>query len=49
MEAFLSAADVTLSSDVLDAVDEIVAPGVTANPADNSCGYFELQAGQRRH
>ncbi len=32
----LAAADVTLPADVLAAIDEIVAPGVTVNPADNS-------------
>ncbi|MEU4896376.1 hypothetical protein AB0B12_08200 [Streptomyces sp. NPDC044780] len=37
-----------LSTDVLDRVDEIVAPGVTVNPADNSYGDFELRADQRR-
>jgi aryl-alcohol dehydrogenase-like predicted oxidoreductase len=48
LEAFLPAADVTLSSDVLDAIDEIVTPGVTVNPVDNSYGDFELRADQRR-
>ncbi|MGO7983728.1 aldo/keto reductase, partial [Rhizobium johnstonii] len=41
MEQLLSqlpAADVTLSSDILDRIDEIVPPGVTVNPADNSYG-----------
>ncbi|MFI2644322.1 aldo/keto reductase [Streptomyces sp. NPDC018610] len=50
-EEFLPAADTTLSSDVLDAVeaiDEIVAPGVTVNPIGNSYGDFELRADQRR-
>ena len=31
----LDAADVTLSDDVLAAIDEVVAPGVTVNPVDN--------------
>ncbi|MEU1710870.1 aldo/keto reductase [Streptomyces sp. NPDC005706] len=48
LEAFLPAADVTLPADVLDRIDEIVAPGVTVNPADNSYGDFELRADQRR-
>lgn len=48
LEAFLPAADITLSSDVLDRIDEIVAPGVTVNPADNSYGDHELVASQRR-
>ena len=30
------------------AIDEIVAPGVTVNPVDNSYGDFELRADQRR-
>ncbi|AXG81827.1 aldo/keto reductase [Streptomyces paludis] len=48
LEAFLPAADITLPSDVLDAIDRIVAPGVTVNPVDNSYGDFELRADQRR-
>ena len=48
LEAFLPAADVTLSADVLDRIDEIVAPGVTVNPADNSYGDHELRPDQRR-
>ena len=36
LEPLLAAADVTLSADVLAAIDKIVAPGVTVNPADNS-------------
>ncbi|MCX5414833.1 aldo/keto reductase [Streptomyces sp. NBC_00059] len=48
LEAFLPAADVTLPADVLDAIDDIVAPGVTVNPVDNSYGDFELRADQRR-
>ncbi|MFI5690743.1 aldo/keto reductase [Kribbella sp. NPDC051586] len=48
LEAFLPAADVVLTQDVLDRIDEIVAPGVTVNPADNSYGDHELQPGQRR-
>ncbi|MGW2938725.1 aldo/keto reductase [Streptomyces sp. NPDC001156] len=48
LEAFLPAADITLSTDVLDRIDEIVAPGITVNPADNSYGDFELRADQRR-
>ncbi|MFF7074908.1 hypothetical protein [Streptomyces pseudovenezuelae] len=43
LEAFLPAADISLPSDLLDA---IVAPGVTVN---NSYGDFELRADQRRH
>ncbi|MDT0438629.1 MULTISPECIES: aldo/keto reductase [Streptomyces] len=48
LDAFLPALDVTLSADVLDRIDEIVAPGVTLNPADNSYGDFELRADRRR-
>ena len=48
LEAFLPAADLTLSADVLDRIDQIVAPGVTVNPADNSYGDHELQPDQRR-
>ncbi|WP_435810054.1 hypothetical protein [Streptomyces mirabilis] len=48
LEAFLPAADVTLPADVLDRIDDIAAPGVTVNPADNSYGDFELRADQRR-
>ena len=47
-EAFLPAADLTLSADVLDRIDQIVAPGVTVNPADNSYGDHELRPDQRR-
>ncbi|WP_206641407.1 hypothetical protein [Nonomuraea polychroma] len=34
LESRLTAADVRLSDDVLDRIDEIVAPGVTLDPAD---------------
>ncbi|SNY64905.1 Predicted oxidoreductase [Paractinoplanes atraurantiacus] len=36
LESQLAAADVVLSTDVLDRIDEIVPPGLTLNPADNS-------------
>ncbi|MEO8266833.1 MAG: aldo/keto reductase [Ilumatobacteraceae bacterium] len=36
LEPLLAAADVTVSADVLAAIDEIVAPGVTVNPDDNA-------------
>jgi aryl-alcohol dehydrogenase-like predicted oxidoreductase len=48
LEAFLPAADVTLSEDLLDRIDQIVAPGVTVNPIDNSYGDHELRPDQRR-
>jgi aryl-alcohol dehydrogenase-like predicted oxidoreductase len=35
LESQLGAADVALSDDVLDRIDELVPPGVTLNPADN--------------
>ena len=38
LESQLGAVDVTLSTDVLDAIDDIVAPGVTLARADN--GYL---------
>jgi aryl-alcohol dehydrogenase-like predicted oxidoreductase len=48
LESYLPAADVALSSDVLDRIDQIVAPGVTVNPDDNSYGAHELTAQTRR-
>jgi hypothetical protein len=33
---------------VLDRIDQIVAPGVTVNPDDNSYGAHELTAAARR-
>ncbi|WP_420898508.1 hypothetical protein [Cryobacterium lactosi] len=44
----LSAADVTLSAEILDRIDELVAPGVTMNPDDNSYGAAELTPAARR-
>jgi aryl-alcohol dehydrogenase-like predicted oxidoreductase len=44
----LPAADVTLPVEVLDRIDEVVAPGVTLNPDDNSYGSGELTASARR-
>lgn len=48
LEAFLPAVEVTLPTEVLDRIDEIVAPGLTVNPSDNSYGDFDLRADQRR-
>jgi len=48
LESYLPAADITLSTDVLDRIDRIVAPGVTVNPDDNSYGAHELTAQARR-
>jgi aryl-alcohol dehydrogenase-like predicted oxidoreductase len=42
LESQLTAADVTLTADVLDQIDKLVAPGVTINPDDNSYGEAEL-------
>ncbi|NYJ73350.1 aldo/keto reductase [Allobranchiibius huperziae] len=42
LESYLPAADLTLSDDVLDRIDAIVAPGVTVNPEDTSYGQHEL-------
>ncbi|OZD13034.1 aldo/keto reductase [Rhodococcus sp. 06-156-3C] len=44
----LPAAEVTLSTEVLDRIDELVAPGVTVNPDDNSYGATELTVEARR-
>jgi aryl-alcohol dehydrogenase-like predicted oxidoreductase len=48
LESYLPAADLTLSADVLDRIDELVAPGVTLNPDDNSYGDQELKPAARR-
>jgi aryl-alcohol dehydrogenase-like predicted oxidoreductase len=48
LESQLAAADVALSDDVLDRIDEIVAPGVTLNPADNGWVSPSLQPAARR-
>ncbi|MEU4243495.1 aldo/keto reductase [Actinoplanes sp. NPDC026619] len=48
LESQLAAADVTLSAEVLDRIDEIVAPGVTLNPADNGWVNPSLQPAARR-
>jgi hypothetical protein len=44
----LTAADVTLSDDVLDRIDEIVPPGVNINPADGGWPNPGLEAAARR-
>ena len=50
LETYLPATEVVLSADVLDRIDELVAPGVTVNPDDNSYGAAELTpAARRRH
>ena len=48
LESQLPAADVTLGADLLDRIDQLVAPGVTLNPDDNSYGDTELQPAARR-
>jgi hypothetical protein len=48
LESQLSGAGVTLSADILDRIDALVAPGVTVNPDDNSYGAHELTAQARR-
>jgi aryl-alcohol dehydrogenase-like predicted oxidoreductase len=44
----LPAADVTLSEDVLDRIDQIVPPGINLNPADGGWSNPALQASARR-
>ncbi|MBM2622361.1 aldo/keto reductase [Actinoplanes sp. LDG1-06] len=48
LDSQLKAADVVLTDDVLDRIDEIVAPGVTLNPADNGWVSPSLQPAARR-
>ncbi len=48
LESYLPALDVVLTTDVLDRIDELVAPGVTVNPDDNSYGAAELAPAARR-
>jgi aryl-alcohol dehydrogenase-like predicted oxidoreductase len=48
LESQLAAADVVLTADVLDRIDEIVPPGVTLNPADNGWVSPSLQPAARR-
>ncbi|HEY5221693.1 MAG TPA: aldo/keto reductase [Microbacteriaceae bacterium] len=49
LESYLPATEIELSTDVLDRIDELVAPGVTMNLDDNSYGQHELvPAGRRR-
>lgn len=48
LEAYLPAAESVLPADVLDRIDEIVAPGVTVNPDDNSYGDLTLTPAARR-
>ncbi len=48
LESQLGAAEVELSDEVLDRIDEIAAPGVTINPADNGWVAPSLEAAARR-
>jgi aryl-alcohol dehydrogenase-like predicted oxidoreductase len=48
LKSQLSAADIRLADDVLDRIDEIVAPGTTINVADNGWTHPALQPGRRR-
>jgi aryl-alcohol dehydrogenase-like predicted oxidoreductase len=48
LETQLAAADVVLDQAVLDRIDEIVPPGLTINPADNSWANPDLEPAARR-
>jgi aryl-alcohol dehydrogenase-like predicted oxidoreductase len=48
LESQLTAADVTLSDDVLDRIDEIVPPGVNLNPTDGGWSNPALEPEARR-
>jgi hypothetical protein len=48
LESQLAAADVDLDQSVLDRIDEIVPPGTTINPADNSFDNPALWPAARR-
>ena len=48
LESQLPAGDVVLDAAVLDRIDEIVAPGTTVNPVDNSFANPALEPSARR-
>jgi aryl-alcohol dehydrogenase-like predicted oxidoreductase len=48
LQSQLAAADVVLTADVLDRIDEVVLPGTTINPADSSFQNPALEPGSRR-
>jgi aryl-alcohol dehydrogenase-like predicted oxidoreductase len=48
LESQITAADVTLSDEVLDRIDEIVPPGTNVNPVDGGWSNPALQAAARR-
>jgi aryl-alcohol dehydrogenase-like predicted oxidoreductase len=48
LESQMTGGDITLSTEALDRIDQLVAPGVTINPDDNSYGEAELAPVARR-
>jgi aryl-alcohol dehydrogenase-like predicted oxidoreductase len=48
LESQLTGADIPLNADILNRIDELIAPGVTVNPDDNSYGEAELTPAARR-
>jgi diketogulonate reductase-like aldo/keto reductase len=48
LESQLGAADVELSDEILDRIDEIVPPGTTINPTDEGWQNPALEAAARR-
>jgi len=48
LESQLTGADIVLTAELLDRIDELVAPGVTINPDDNSYGVVSLAKRSRR-
>jgi hypothetical protein len=48
LESQLTATSVHLTDDVLDRIDQIVAPGLTLNPADNGWVSPALDPAARR-
>lgn len=48
LESYLPAADIALSANVLDRIDELVAAGIAINPQDNSYGTAEFAPSSRR-
>jgi hypothetical protein len=48
LESQLPAAEVELSDELLDRIDEIVAPGVNVNPSEQGWDNPALEPGQRR-
>lgn len=48
LQSQIAGASVSLAPEILDRIDELVAPGVTLNPDDNSYGAATLTAAARR-